>query len=370
MKEKLIIFVNGLPESGKTYTANVLSKNFNIPIISTDHIFNNNIIPNFSKKNEIYCPHSTTNPKIKGHFSISKLQKKYPHTINKLFNKILYQLKGNDKFIRENVIIIEGFVNLSEERIKGLLNTNTFLYLYIEKFSIIVEKYSISIHNFNFILLINYIELKLKNYLFNLLANKGYQSFLNNNDSDSKKKFINSRIENFVKPTFNILDVGCNYGYFTFELSRLSNGTVVGLDNSINSISNACLINRHIYKFDHLKFICEDFFNFNYKKLSMDFIICISTFHYFGIKQREFFEICHKILKEKCILLVEIEIEKSTENKYEDVYRKMDSNTVRFISEKYLLELIENLFSIQKIYKSVFQKGSCHERYFYYLEKI
>jgi len=370
MKEKLIIFINGLPESGKTNTANVLSKYFNIPIISTDHIFNKNIIPNFSKKNEIYCRFSTTNPKVKGHFSISKLQKKYPHTINKLFNKIIYHLNSDDKLFRENVILIEGFVNLSEQSIKGLLNTNNFLYLYINNFSIIVEEYSISIYNNNFILLFNYIELKIKNYLFKLLSNKGYQSFLNNNDSDSKNKLINSRIENFVKTSYNILDVGCNYGYFTFELSRLTNGTVLGLDNSMNSISNACLINRYIYKFHHLKFICEDFFNYSYEKSSMEIIVCISTFHYFGIKQREFFEICHKILKKQCILLVEIEFLKNSENLYEDVCRKMDSNAVRFISEKYLLELIENLFKIKKIYNSVFQKGSCHERYFYYLEKI
>ena len=138
----------------------------------------------------------------------------------------------------------------------------------------------------------------------------------------------------------------------------------------MNSISKASLLNQYIYKFDHLKFICEDFFNYNYKTSSIEFIICISTFHYFGKKQKEFFENCHKILKEKCLLLVEIEIIKCTENKYEDVYRKMDSNPVRFISEKYLLELTENLFSIQNIYKSVFQKGSCHERDFYDLEKI
>jgi len=370
MNEKLIIFINGLPESGKSNTANILSEKFNIPIISTDHIFDNIIIPKFTKKNEIYCSYSSTNQNIKGHFSISKLQKKYPFVINTLFDIILDHLNSDDKFIHQNVIIIEGFVNLSRENIFKILNTKNILYLFIKNFSIIIDSYSISIHNHNYILLCNYIEFELKKYIFLLLSSKGYQSFINNNDSDSKLKFIKSKIENFINPSFNILDVGCNYGYFTFEVSRLTNGTVIGIDNSINAISKASFINRHIYKFEHLNFICEDFFNYNYKSKSIEFIFCFSTFHYFGVKQKQFFERCYKILKSNCFLIVEIEIIKSSEEEYDDVYRKMDSKAVRFITEKHLLELIENLFIVQNILKSVFQKGSCHERFFYYLKKV
>jgi len=208
----------------------------------------------------------------------------------------------------------------------------------------------------------------------NIIENTHYQTFDflggSRKDSLSGEKYKMSRLDDYDINGKNILDVGCNAGYFLFRLTPKNPNILVGIDLGENFINTANELNKEYFKSDKLRFIFGDFFSFNFEE-KFDLIFCFSTFHYFGDKQKDFFDKCFDLLNDKGILLVEIE--EYPENKIPEINntpRPADKKKYNYPNELKIREFISEKFNILDKYISTKQGGSLYDRQFYKLKKI
>lgn len=183
-----------------------------------------------------------------------------------------------------------------------------------------------------------------------ILEKSHYQTFDliegDKRDSDSKKKFDLSRLSSYNLEGKNILDIGCNAGYFLFKLIEKKPKSLIGIEIGKKFVQIANELNQEIYNSPIIKFILGDFFTHIFDT-KFDLIICFSTMHYFKDNQL-FFDKCHKLMDNNSTLLLEVE--------------EYPENSLGL--QKYLI----NKFTIVNKYKSV--KQISHERWFYELKKV
>ena len=106
-------------------------------------------------------------------------------------------------------------------------------------------------------------------------------------DSNSRMKYNLSRLDSLDVAGKTCLDVGCNAGYFIFKLKERGAGWSTGIDLGEKFIRVAKALCEGYFRFDALEFICGDFFEY-YLGIKYDLVLCLSTFHYFGMKQEDF----------------------------------------------------------------------------------
>lgn len=207
-----------------------------------------------------------------------------------------------------------------------------------------------------------------------ILEKSGYQSFdfLGSGPSGSRsgEKYKLSKIGDMQLEGTDILDVGCNAGYFLYRiLLEKKPNSLLGIDLGDVWIDIANLLNEHHFKSDKVKFICGDFFTQTFDK-KFDLILCISTFHYMVNQQQELIDKCHSLLNEGGILL--LEVEEYTKNDVPEVNhdpRPYDPAKLKldYPNNLKVKEYIAGKFDILERYASVVQGGSVYARYFYRL---
>ena len=186
-------------------------------------------------------------------------------------------------------------------------------------------------------------------------------------NSDSKEKFEHSKLSSLDLKGKTCLDIGCNAGYFLFKLMDKDPKSLIGIESGEMFVQIANDLNQEVYKSPIIKFILGDFFTQDFDT-KFDFIICFSTYHYFGDDQEVFFDKCHKIMNENSTLLLEIEEYPLNDSPAVDVDER-DPNR-RYPNNLKLQEYIKGKFVILDRYISVNQRGSVHDRWFYRLKKL
>lgn len=130
--------------------------------------------------------------------------------------------------------------------------------------------------------------------------------------SNTKKK-----LEALELPNPNdkvVLDVGCNFGFFSCYLARQGAKHVIGLDADLNNIANANYIANHGYKIDNVSFFPIPFYEYIRKeKPRVDIIIALSVLHYFKDIDK-FFKYANQILNPGGSVLIELPVN-NVENK-------------------------------------------------------
>ena len=189
-------------------------------------------------------------------------------------------------------------------------------------------------------------------------------------DSDSGKKYELSKLDEYNLNEKSCLDIGCNAGYFLFRLIDKNPKTLVGIDLGQKFIDIANNLNNDYFKCNIIKFICGDFFSYNFET-RFDLIICFSTFHYFDDKQKDFTDQCFILLNVKGTLLLEVEeFPENLTSKICNNPRPADGRNYNYPNELKMKEFVSGKFNIGDKYISTKQEGSLYDRYFYRLEKI
>ncbi|GAG90237.1 unnamed protein product, partial [marine sediment metagenome] len=186
-------------------------------------------------------------------------------------------------------------------------------------------------------------------------------------DSDSKKKFELSKLSSYDLKDKTVLDIGSNAGYFLFKLINKGPKLLTGIELGEKFVQISNDLNKEIYRSPIVNFILGDFFTQEFD-IKFDFIICFSTYHYFGDNQEVFFDRCHKIMNDDSILL--LEMEECPINYSPEVEVDSRDPNRRYPNNFMLQEYIKDKFTILNRYISVNQKGSVHDRWFYELKKL
>ena len=209
------------------------------------------------------------------------------------------------------------------------------------------------------------------NNIEEILAASHYQTFDliegDVRDSNSKEKFKLSKLSSYGLQGKSCLDVGCNAGYFLFNLIDKEVSKLTGIDSGEKFVQISNDLNREVYKSPIINFILGDFLTYRFDE-KFDFIICFSTFHYLGYDQSVFFDRCYNLLNNNCVLLLEVEEYPINDEPYIDVDPR-DSNRL-YPNGLKMQEYIKNRFTILDRYISTKQKGSMYDRWFYELKKV
>lgn len=211
----------------------------------------------------------------------------------------------------------------------------------------------------------------MNNSITKILEKSHYQTFDliegDKRDSDSKKRFELSRLSSYDLEGKTCLDVGSNAGYFLFKLMDKKPKLLIGIELGQKFVQISNDLNQEVYRSPIIKFILGDFFTQEFDT-KFDFVICFSTYHYFGDDQEVFFDKCHEIMNDDTILLLEIEEYPLNDSPAVDVDER-DPNRL-YPNNLKLQEYIRGKFVILDKYISVNQRGSVHDRWFYKLGKV
>jgi 2-polyprenyl-3-methyl-5-hydroxy-6-metoxy-1,4-benzoquinol methylase len=105
----------------------------------------------------------------------------------------------------------------------------------------------------------------------------------------------------------SVLDVGCNFGYFSFQAAKQGSAQVIGIDPHLDNVNGAHALNENHYRLHNLCFKCCDFDD--YAKIranrTLDVIMALSVLHYFSCKI-DFFEKSFWLLKPGGLLIIEL----------------------------------------------------------------
>ncbi len=208
------------------------------------------------------------------------------------------------------------------------------------------------------------------------MAHSNYQTFdflgEEMKASNSAEKYDLSRLTTFDLENKNILDVGCNAGYFMFKLLGKNPNWVMGIDAHRPYIDIARRINEECFQSTKLDFHVGDFFEYKFPmKKIFDLIYCFSTFHYFYEQQQLFFDKCYELLNKDGILLLEIEESPDQgEAKIFSPPRPADGKCYFYPNPAMVKEMTKGIFQIVDKYVSVKQNGAVYDRQFYVFKKL
>jgi len=193
-----------------------------------------------------------------------------------------------------------------------------------------------------------------------------YQSFTDFNhrgDSMSPTKLQLAEIE--ITDGQSFLDVGCNNGFFCFEIAKQTSGSIVGIDVNPDVLCIANRLNNRVFRKQNVKFICCNALNFDSSE-NFDVVFCASTFHYFGDSQEKFFTLVSNLVKIDGIVIIEIE----TYNNNDHPQKGSGNRKLAYPNKRWIEEKTAGKLEIIKIKKSLQQPGSDFPRFFYYFKKV
>lgn len=190
-------------------------------------------------------------------------------------------------------------------------------------------------------------------------------------DSDSPRKYTFSRLDEMDLAGKDVLDIGCNAGYFLFRLLHKKPRYLCGVDSGEKFIRAATEINNKYFRANNIKLLHGDFFAMVWPAGVFDLIICLSTFHYFDGREELFFDYCRVLLRDGGTLLLEIEEHpENDEPCLRRCVRPADKKEYPYPNEKLIKKWAAPWFNIAAKYQSIKQGGTLYERFFYRLQKI
>ena len=376
-----VLFISGLPESGKSELGFIIAKSLRSPLISTDCIIDSQIFPKLKNKNEFFHTGSPSNPEISDHYSISKLVKSSVFCVNNFFKILLSKITNLLETYLTGIVVVEGYLGENKDKCVNLFPRDKYEVLelvFTSKNIINFTGENFDLSDFKYDRLLAKVNAYLQQHIKTNLTNSTlYQKFDQSGSSESELKYNFSRLTEIIKPSDRILDVGCNSGYFCFRMSELTTGDIIGIDFDSNFISQAKLFNSLVYKSTNCKFFCLNILENQHLYIlangdlfvHFDLVICFSTFHYFGVKQEQFLSYINKILSNNGLFLIEVELSTSEDKKIVKIKRNMDDSPCYFPSLEKFHCMISGLFEIISVRDSVFQRGSCFERKSFLLKK-
>lgn len=202
----------------------------------------------------------------------------------------------------------------------------------------------------------------------NLRRKTIYQSFEDHGHrgfSKSREKFDRLNLPTVVDK--NVLDVGCNAGYFCIKLSE-KGAKCDALDINPKNIDLAEEW-ATVYNCKNINFHAVDFFDFEGSK-KYDIVICLSTFHFLLDKQQDFFKKVSDLIAPSGLLVLEASLSQSnqeSDNFVEAFRRKWDKIPYNFPNKKTLIKYAENQgFMVKSFGKSVNQAGDPIPRFIFH----
>jgi len=192
-----------------------------------------------------------------------------------------------------------------------------------------------------------------------------YQTFeeLNNNGSSKSREKFNIFKNKVTSTPGQLLDIGCNHGYFCFNITKCNHEIHCdGIDMSKSCIQVATHLNNVIFKqpnttFKQLNIVTEEL------DKQYDKIICLSTFHYFREQQLAVLKKIYNSLNVGGIFILEAGLAKLdklgiVEQKQRGVERQSNSPAPHFPSRTTLVDwLTQTGFKITETTPSVNQQG-------------
>lgn len=199
-----------------------------------------------------------------------------------------------------------------------------------------------------------------------------YQTFTPNekSNSDSFGKFNSLKLSKEQIENKNVVDIGCNEGYFCFKLKQLGAEKVIGIDKSQKYIE---LAKKRDINSDII-FINDDYHYLDsIAENSIDMVLLLSAMHYMSHPEHrdekdipEIIYMIHRVLKPEGVFIFEGGVYKDNDsNEFIQLKRKI-GDTVYHPTENKLLNILTSIFSkYQYIGNSVNQGGDPVPRYVY-----
>lgn len=345
-----VALVYGMPQNGKTNFAHYLKENVKDSIIfHVDTFFPN--LENYQQlENDVYEVTSDHSFVYRKHKILHDMLQCIYETFQSMNHVSLLIIEGYSL-----VKMVQPIVNFFKE-----LKINNVYCFDVRNKQIFIDD--------------NYYDFE---YGLNLVTSKvnindsSYQSFdflqSEKKDSDSLEKLYKSNILLYDLNDKTIVDVGCNAGYFLYQLHRTYDcKELIGIDNNEKWLKINYDINSVHFNTNKIKLYCDSYFNV--KLSDIDLMFCFSTFHYFINQHVLFFEKANQSLNDDGVLIVEIETNPSSDNVLEQKIRPRSDSYLEYPSEARIIEIAKG-FKLIKKEPSVFQGGQFYDRYFYHFIK-
>lgn len=199
-----------------------------------------------------------------------------------------------------------------------------------------------------------------------------YQRFgKEKSSSDSHSKFQSLKLTTDMIANKNVLDIGCNEGYFTFKMAEMGAKNVIGIDKTNKWIELANKRNT----FKNVLFINTDLQYLNtLESHSIDIVLTLSSMHY----------MCDPHMRDQNdvpLLLIQISrilsnggiwifeggvVENNTENEFIALHRRIGDIVYHPTKTKIQDIIIKTFGSYKYIGPSVNQPGDPVPRFVYY----
>lgn len=184
-----------------------------------------------------------------------------------------------------------------------------------------------------------------------------YQSFPDEppGDSDSKGKLHSLFLPDVQGRS--ILDVGCNEGYFCFELMKRGAARAVGIDKNKSSIDKAVTRAENTPYRDNIEFLCRNWDELPNEKF--DLVLLLSSLHY-ADDQLNLIDRLMQRVNDTGMLILECGIAEDNKNGFITVDRGMDQR--KFPTLIFLKKQLDK-YAYRILAKSVKQAGDPVDRW-------
>jgi len=160
----------------------------------------------------------------------------------------------------------------------------------------------------------------------------------------------------------DVLDIGCNAGFFSIEAKNRNANYVLGID-TFEKFINEALINAKLFNKD-IDFRVKNILDLDYSK-QFDLILLTSILHYFD-NPVYLFDKIKKLLKPNGILILECGVVKDDRSSIYYTIRSIDEQF--FPSEELLIKHWLKDFKVDYISQSVNQVGDPIDRHVYHCQ--
>lgn len=116
------------------------------------------------------------------------------------------------------------------------------------------------------------------------------------------KIFFDDNIKKYINQNDQVLDFGCGSGAFTYKISKLTKGNVIGVDLSEEFIKSCKKFFKN-KKNSNLNFITNNSQKLNFKNESFDIILMVDVIHHLENIQKIFKEL-NRVLKPRGRIII------------------------------------------------------------------
>lgn len=373
-----IVAIYGNPTHGKSSLAQALSKQEGFLYLSTDTIFFSDVAPNIPNRDSFIARKNEPTKQFNvGAYIDSDL---YDHN---LFVACLTQALKSKLRLNPgtHIVLLDGYVLKHYARIFKELGISPERTLVLHA-SVINQRYIIGgfdVTGYYYDKVLEHIRASFfKQCVSTTLPKSRYQSFTPlklaeatnaNTASDTLSKYSASHLDAVIQESHRFVDIGCNAGYFCFQVANKTNGSIVGVDIVRSWVEIASHINNSIFLKKNISFFNSEALEFlSENPRSFEVIHCASTYHYFRECQVAFLGAARGALVPNGLLVLEVELA-NEEGRPQMVKRSrgVDSVPCAFPNRAMFLQQIAALFTVEAEFKSVFQRGSFYERTYFHL---